>query len=87
MIPDHNHFQIGSLIFEDMDQIDVTGPFEVFSRLPNSTYRLYGPTTSPLRDMHELRLLAEARHAGQTLAARRLETARRTATRFGTSEV
>jgi cyclohexyl-isocyanide hydratase len=41
MIPDHNHFQIGSLIFEDVDQIDVTGPFEVFSLLPNSTYRLW----------------------------------------------
>jgi cyclohexyl-isocyanide hydratase len=60
MIPDHNHFQIGSLIFEDIDQIDVTGPFEVFSRLPNSTYRLYGTTTSPLRDMHGLRLMADA---------------------------
>jgi cyclohexyl-isocyanide hydratase len=32
-------------------------------------------------------VLAEARHSGQTLAARRLETARRIATRLGTSEV
>ena len=60
MIPDHHHFQIGSLIFEDIDQIDVTGPFELFSRLPNATYRLYGTTTSPLRDMHGLRLMADA---------------------------
>ncbi len=32
-------------------------------------------------------VLAEARQSGQTLAARRLETARRIATRLGTSEV
>ena len=54
MIPDHIHLQIGSLLFEGIDQIDVTGPFEVFSRLPNSTYRLFATTTSPLRDMHGL---------------------------------
>jgi cyclohexyl-isocyanide hydratase len=47
-------------LHEDIDQIDVTGPFEVFSRLPNSTYRLYGTTTSPLRDGHGLRLMADA---------------------------
>ena len=125
MIPDHNHFQIGSLIFEDIDQIDVTGPFEVFSRLPNSTYRNWvfaaGVTAGidgALRVAAHLRgekaaqviqldmayapeppfqsgtpenappdVLAEARHSGQTLAARRLETARRIATRLGTSEV
>jgi hypothetical protein len=33
MIPDDVHLQIGSLLFEGIDQIDVTGPFEVFSRL------------------------------------------------------
>jgi cyclohexyl-isocyanide hydratase len=60
MIPDHIHLQIGSLLFEGIDQIDVTGPFEVFSRLPNSTYRLFATTTSPLRDMHGLRLMADA---------------------------
>jgi cyclohexyl-isocyanide hydratase len=32
-------------------------------------------------------VLAEARHSGQTLAARRLETARRIARRLETSEV
>ena len=60
MNADHDPLQIGSLIFEGLDQIDVTGPFEVFSRLPNSNYRLYGTTTSPLRDMHGLRLIADA---------------------------
>ena len=50
------HLQIGSLLFADIDQIDLTGPFEVLSRIPNSTYRIYGPTSSPIRDIKGLRL-------------------------------
>ncbi len=41
MIPHDTHLHIGSLLFEGIDQIDQTGPFEVLSRIPNSTY----PTT------------------------------------------
>jgi hypothetical protein len=29
MIPHDVHLQIGSLLFEGLDQIDLTGPFEV----------------------------------------------------------
>lgn len=54
------HLQIGSLIFDRLDQIDLTGPFEVFSRIPNSTYRIYGKTTAPLRDLRGLRMMADA---------------------------
>ena len=36
MIPDDTHLQIGSLLFEGIDQIDLTGPFEVLSRIPNA---------------------------------------------------
>ena len=54
------HLQIGSLIFEQLDQIDLTGPFEVFSRIPNSTYRIYGKSTAPLRDLRGLRMIADA---------------------------
>jgi len=32
MIPDHTRLHIGSLLFEGIDQIDLTGPFEVLSR-------------------------------------------------------
>jgi cyclohexyl-isocyanide hydratase len=60
VIPNHIHLQIGSLLFDGIDQIDVTGPYEVFSRLPNSTYRLFATTTVPVRDMHGLRLMADA---------------------------
>jgi cyclohexyl-isocyanide hydratase len=44
MFPHDIHLQIGSLLFEGVDQIDLTGPFEVLSRIPNSTYRIYGKT-------------------------------------------
>jgi cyclohexyl-isocyanide hydratase len=60
VIPNHIHLQIGSLLFDGIDQIDVTGPYEVFSRLPNSTYRLFATTTAPVRDIHGLRLMADA---------------------------
>jgi cyclohexyl-isocyanide hydratase len=60
MIPHDTHLQIGSLLFEGLDQIDLTGPFEVLSRIPNSTYRLYGKTAEPVRDLRGLRLTPDA---------------------------
>src|ERR1700722_13832568 len=60
MIPPHVHLQIGSLIFEGLDQIDLTGPFEVLSRIPNSTYQIYGKTADAVRDVRGLRLTPDA---------------------------
>ena len=60
MIPSDTHLTIGSLMFEGLDQIDLTGPFEVLSRIPNATYRLYGKTVEPVRDVKGLRLLPDA---------------------------
>src|SRR6201999_1824538 len=60
MIPHDIHLQIGSLVFEGLDQIDLTGPFEVLSRIPNSTYRLFGKTAEPVRDLKGLRLTPDA---------------------------
>jgi cyclohexyl-isocyanide hydratase len=37
MIAHETHLQIGSFLFEGLDQLDLIGPFEVFSRLPNLT--------------------------------------------------
>lgn len=54
------HLQIGSLLFEGLDQIDLTGPFEVLSRIPNSTYRIFGKTANPVRDIRGLRLVPDA---------------------------
>jgi cyclohexyl-isocyanide hydratase len=60
MIPLDAHLQIGSLLFEGIDQIDLTGPFEVLSRISNSTYRIYGKTTVRVRDIKGLRLTPDA---------------------------
>ena len=60
MIPDDTHLLIGALMFEGMDQIDLTGPFEVLSRVPNSTYRIYAKTAGPVRDLNGLRLIPDA---------------------------
>jgi cyclohexyl-isocyanide hydratase len=60
MIPQDQHLQIGSLLFEGLDQIDLTGPFEVLSRIPNSTYQVYGKTADTVRDYRGLRITPDA---------------------------
>jgi cyclohexyl-isocyanide hydratase len=60
MISPDTHLEIGSLLFEGVDQIDLTGPFEVLSRLPNATYRIYAKTAGAVRDLRGLRLLPDA---------------------------
>jgi len=60
MIPPETHLQIGSLLFDGLDQIDLTGPFEVLSRIPNATYRVYAKTTDPVRDVKGLKLTPDA---------------------------
>jgi cyclohexyl-isocyanide hydratase len=60
MIPDGAHLQIGSLLFDGLDQFDLTGPFEVLSRIPNATYRVFAETTEPVRDVRGLWLAPDA---------------------------
>ena len=60
MIPHETHLQIGSLLFDGLDQIDLTGPFEVLSRIPNATYRVYAKTIAPVRDVRGLQLTPDA---------------------------
>lgn len=60
MISPDQHLQIGSLLFEGVDQIDLTGPFEVLANIPNATYRIYGKTADPVRDLKGLRLTPDA---------------------------
>lgn len=50
---------IGALIFPRMDQIDLTGPFEVLSRIPNSSIHVIAKTMSPVRDIQGLILTPE----------------------------
>lgn len=60
MLAPDRHLTIGSLVFDGIDQIDLTGPFEVLARIPNSTYRLYGKTGDTIRDMKGLRITPDA---------------------------
>ena len=45
------HLDIGAIIFPRMDQIDLTGPFEVLSRIPNSTFHIVWKEKSPIKDI------------------------------------
>ena len=54
---------VGCLIFERMDQIDFTGPFEVLSRMPDTTVRIIGKELAPIRDVQGLRLTPDLRIA------------------------
>ena len=60
MLPETLHLNIGSLLFEDIDQIDLTGPFEVLSRMPNATHRIYAKSIEPARDLMGLRIAPDA---------------------------
>jgi cyclohexyl-isocyanide hydratase len=52
--------EIGSILFEDIDQIDLTGPFEVLSRLPNARHRFFGLKLEPVRDVMGMVLTPDA---------------------------
>ncbi len=55
----HAHIKIGAIIFPNMDQCDFTGPFEVLSRLPDSTFHVVWKRKEPIRDCHGLILSPE----------------------------
>jgi len=54
--PSVRPLSVGCLIFEQMDQIDFTGPFEVLSRMPDTTVQAIGKELLPVRDVQGLRL-------------------------------
>ena len=53
------HLSIGAVIFPGIDQCDFTGPFEVLSRLPDSTFHVIWKEKVPVRDMGGLILTPE----------------------------
>lgn len=50
---------VGCLIFERMDQIDFTGPFEVLSRMSDTSIQIIARELAPVRDAQGLRLLPD----------------------------
>lgn len=59
IIDPDTHLTFGALIFEDMDQCDLTGPFEALSRMPNSTFKTVARNTRPVRDLRGLRIIPD----------------------------
>ena len=53
------HLHIGALVFPRMDQGDFTGPFEVLSRIPESTFHVIGKDRVPVRDVRGLIVVPE----------------------------
>ncbi len=43
--------RIAALVFPGIDQMDLTGPFEVLARLPDATFYLVWKELTPVRDM------------------------------------
>ena len=50
---------IGAIIYPRMDQTDLTGPFEVLSRLPNSKFHIIAKDRFSIRDEKGLILTPE----------------------------
>ncbi|HWB86497.1 MAG TPA: DJ-1/PfpI family protein [Bryobacteraceae bacterium] len=58
-IAEETHLHIGAIAYPRMDQMDLTGPFEVLSRLPNSSFHILWKDTTPFHDARGLTLAAD----------------------------
>ncbi|WP_372672427.1 DJ-1/PfpI family protein [Amycolatopsis kentuckyensis] len=56
----HRPLRIGALLFEGLDQIDFTGPYEVLAKVSESTFTTYGPVAGPIADTSGLVLRVDA---------------------------
>ncbi|HAD85749.1 MAG TPA: AraC family transcriptional regulator [Rhodospirillaceae bacterium] len=59
MLPPEHHIQIGSILFDGLDQIDLTGPYEVLATIPNATFTVAAKSLEPMRDFRGMRLMAD----------------------------
>jgi|SRR5215469_7724444 len=57
------HLRIGTIVFPRVDQFDFTGPFEVLSRIPDSTFHVIGKGSAPVRDVRGLVLTPDTAFA------------------------
>src|SRR5215472_2229642 len=53
------HLHLGAIIFPRVDQSDFTGPFEVLSRIPDSTFHIISKDKAPMKDIRGLVLTPE----------------------------
>ncbi len=54
---------IGMVMFAGMTQLDFTGPYEIFARMPGTTITLIAETLAPVRTQHGLTLLPDTTFA------------------------
>ena len=47
--PPPNHLKVGVVLFPELTQLDLTGPYEVFTRLPDTRVFLTAETLAPVR--------------------------------------
>jgi cyclohexyl-isocyanide hydratase len=59
-VPADQHIQVGVLVFPQMDQIDLTGPFSVLWRMPNTSVELLWKDKAAFRDHRGLTLTPDA---------------------------
>src|SRR5260370_19367145 len=59
LVPDDTHLQVGGILFPELDQADFTGPLEILSRIPNSTFHVLAKNKQPVRDAKGLVLTPE----------------------------
>ena len=57
-------FQIGLLLFPDLTQLDLTGPYEVFTKFPDTDVHLLWKTLDPVAAAGGMRLMLTATFAG-----------------------
>ncbi len=62
-IPLDKHIRVGAVVFPRMDQIDLTGPFAVLSRLPNASVQLLWKNTALFRDYRGFGITPDATFA------------------------
>ena len=53
--------RIGAIVFPEMDQIDLTGPLEVLSRIPGATFNLCWKELAPVRDVKGFTITPDTR--------------------------
>jgi cyclohexyl-isocyanide hydratase len=51
---------IGMILFPDLTQLDLTGPYEVFARMPKTTVHLLAETLQPVRSERGLTITPDA---------------------------
>lgn len=56
-MPDKPSMHIAMLVFPDMTQLDLTGPYEVFARMPDTEIDLVWKSCDPVRDFNGLTIL------------------------------